>query len=227
MLAIAIDGPSGVGKSTAARAVAAELGFSYVESGAMYRGIALLALESGTPLDDSAALGTLSRSAAFRFETHAGGNRIFLNGREITEAIRSAEVTRAASYVSVHPEVRGPLVEQQRALARQGRVVMEGRDIGTVVLPGAFLKVFLDAPADVRGERRMKDLAGESLSKEAILRDISDRDRRDSTRETSPLVPAEDAIRIDTAELSAPDVARLIVQLANARMSLDKKPGDR
>jgi cytidylate kinase len=227
---IAIDGPSGVGKSTVARGVAAELGFSYVESGAMYRAVALLALEAGTPLHDAAALGKLGRAAEFRFETTPSGNRLWMNGRDITDAIRSPEVTRAASFVSVHPQVREPLVERQRALGRQGGIVMEGRDIGTVVFPDAPLKIFLDAPLEVRGKRRMKDAeSADHASSDDVTRELTERDRRDATRETSPLVPAADAVRLDTKDLSAPQVIRMVVELAQSRglSRLEKPPQNR
>ena len=214
---IAIDGPSGVGKSTVARAVAAELGLSYVESGAMYRAIALLALERSIPLDNAAALGELAAAAVFRFESGRSGNRIWVNGKVVTDAIRTPEVTQAASEVSVHPEVRAPLVARQRQLGRGG-IVMEGRDIGTVVFPDAPLKIFLRAPAEVRGQRRMKDAesAGHA-SADAITSEITARDQRDESRETSPLKPAPDAIQIDTTDLSAADVARKVVELARSR----------
>ncbi|MBI3935131.1 MAG: (d)CMP kinase, partial [Acidobacteria bacterium] len=142
-MVIAIDGPSGVGKSTVARAVAERLGLPYVESGAMYRAVALLALETATPLADAAALGAIAKRAEFRFESSAAGNRLWLDGRDVTEAIRSEDVTHAASIVSTHATVRTHLVERQRALGAAGGVVMEGRDIGTVVFPDADLKIFL------------------------------------------------------------------------------------
>ena len=217
-MVIAIDGPSGVGKSTVARAVASRLGLSYVESGAMYRAVALAALETETPLDDADTLGAIAARADFRFETSASGNRLWLNGRDVTEAIRSAEVTRAASIVSTHALVRAYLVERQRALGAAGGVVMEGRDIGTVVFPGADLKIFLDASAEVRGRRRLKDQESAAASSaEAILREIAERDRRDQTREISPLAPAPDAVLIDTTQLTAQEVADRIAEIAGAR----------
>lgn len=217
-MVIAIDGPSGVGKSTVARAVASRLGLSYVESGAMYRAVALAALETETPLDDADALGAIAARADFRFETSASGNRLWLNGRDVTEAIRSAEVTRAASIVSTHAPVRAHLVERQRALGAAGGVVMEGRDIGTVVFPGADVKIFLDASAEVRGQRRLKDReSAAALGAEAILREIAERDRRDQTREISPLAPAPDAVLIDTTQLTAQEVADRIAEIAAAR----------
>lgn len=216
-LVIAIDGPSGAGKSTVARAVALKLGLSYVESGAMYRAVALVALESGTPLDDSAALGAVAARANFRFETSASGNRLWLDGRDVTEAIRSAEVTHAASIVSTHAVVRKHLVERQRALGAAGGVVMEGRDIGTVVFPDADVKLFLDASPEVRGRRRLKDVHDAAgLSAEAVLAEISERDRRDQTRDVSPLAPAPDAVRIDTTTLAADEVVERILKIAGA-----------
>ncbi len=230
-MVIAIDGPSGAGKSTVARAVAQRLGFSYVESGAMYRAVALRALETGTPLDDAAALGKLAAQAQLRFETTAAGNQLWFDGRDVTEAIRTPEVTRAASVVSTHAVVRQHLVARQRALASVGGAVMEGRDIGTVVFPDAELKFFLEASAEVRGGRRLKDRESAAHeSAEAVLKEIADRDRRDQTREVSPLVPAADAIRIDTTHLTVDQVVEQIVALARSRksrMSLEKPPGSR
>jgi CMP/dCMP kinase len=215
---IAIDGPSGAGKSTVARDVAARLGFSYVESGAMYRAVALLALESGASLEDATALGELAARASFRFDTQASGNRLWLDGRDVTDAIRAPEVTRAASFVSAHAIVRKHLVERQRALGSHGGVVMEGRDIGTVVFPDADLKIFLDASPEVRVRRRMGDpeSAG-SKDAAAVLRDITERDQRDQSREVSPLVPARDAFRIDTSSLTTARVVELVLELARAR----------
>ena len=215
---IAIDGPSGAGKSTIARSVAARLGFSYVESGAMYRAVALLALEKGTPLDDAAGLGELAARANFRFDTQAAGNHLWLDGRDVTDAIRSPEVTRAASFVSTHAVVRKHLVERQRQMGARGGVVMEGRDIGTVVFPDAELKIFLDAAPEIRGRRRMGDpeSAG-ARDTAAVVREITERDQRDQSREISPLIPAPDAVQIDTSSLSAEQVIECVLELARAR----------
>jgi CMP/dCMP kinase len=226
-LVIAIDGPSGVGKSTAARAVAARLGLSYVESGAMYRGVALLALETGTALDDAAALGKIAANADFQFETTAGGNRLRLSGRDVTEAIRMPEVTDAASIVSTHAIVRKHLVDRQRALGAAGGVVMEGRDIGTVVFPNADVKVFLDAATEVRARRRMRDHDSvATTSPQVVIEQIAERDRRDQTREVSPLVPAPDAIHLDTSQLTAEQVADRIVEMARRRRSIKESSGE-
>jgi len=217
-MVIAIDGPSGVGKSTVARAVAARLGLSYVESGAMYRAVALLALETGTSLDDAAALGEIASRAEFRFETNASGNRLWLGSRDLTAAIRSPEVTEASSIVSTHAVVRTRLVERQRALGAAGGVVMEGRDIGTVVFPGADVKIFLEASPQVRGQRRLKDRESvPDASEKTVLRKIIERDRRDQSREVSPLVPAADAIQIDTTHLTIDEVTEQIVEIARGR----------
>ena len=158
-LVIAIDGPSGSGKSTVALKLAARLGYSFVESGTMYRAVALLALEKDTDLNDGEALGKLAADAGIRFVPHASGNRLLLRNRDVTEEVRSPEVTEASSRVSVHAAVRQELVAQQRALGRDGGVVMEGRDIGTKVFPDAELKIFLDASPEIRSQRRFCDIA--------------------------------------------------------------------
>ncbi len=224
---IAIDGPAGAGKSTVARRVAERLGYGYVESGAMYRALALLALETGTGLDDAAALERLAAAADLRFDAGPSGSRLLLNGRDVTEAVRAAEVTEAASVVSTHAGVRKNLVERQRALGRAGGLVMEGRDIGTQVFPDADLKVFLNASAEARAERRFRDResAGQSSTAE-VLEEIAERDRRDRLREQSPLVPADDSVRIDSTELSIEEVVSRILELAERkRAAVDAAPG--
>jgi len=217
-LVIAIDGPSGAGKSTVARRLAARLGYSYLETGGMYRAVALLALRTGTNLHDGVALGRLAEAADIRFQTQPPGNRLLLDGRDVTEAVRAPEVTEAASQVSVHPEVRKHLVRRQCELGRGGGVVMEGRDIGTKVFPDAELKIFLDASQEVRGERRFRDpeSAGRAASGD-VLREMQERDRRDQQRETSPLVPAPDAVRIDSTRLTAEQVVEKILELVERK----------
>jgi cytidylate kinase len=195
---IAIDGPAGAGKSTVARAVADALGFTYLDSGAMYRCVALAEL----------------RGAADPVECAIGvGDRITLDGEDVTDAIRSPEVTARASEVAARPDVRAQLVVRQRELIRSGDYVAEGRDIGTVVAPDAELKVFLTASPHERARRRAEQ-TGADL--EDVLREQEQRDERDSTREHSPLQPARDALRVDTDGLSVDDVAQRIVRLAKA-----------
>jgi cytidylate kinase len=220
-LVIAIDGPSGSGKSTVAQRLAARLGYSYVESGAMYRAVALLALETGTDLSDGEALGQLAARADIRFETKDSGSRLLLGNRDITEAVRSPLVTEASSRVSVHAAVRRELVARQRALGRDGGVVMEGRDIGTKVFPDADLKIFLDASPEVRSERRFQDLAdaGE-ITRARVLREMQERDRRDRERELSPLVPAEDSIYIDTNDIRADEVVERILKMVEKKLEV-------
>ncbi len=217
-LLIAIDGPSGAGKSTVAALLAARLGYTAVDSGAMYRALALLALEAGVDPSDAPALGRLAASAEMRFDKGPNGSRFLLNGRDVTDAIRSPEVTRAASQVSVHPQVRENMVERQRALGRQGGLVMEGRDIGTKVFPEADVKIFLDASLDVRGERRIRErqAPGEATSDE-VIRQMAERDQRDQLRKQSPLVPAEDSLRIDSTHLSAEEVVEKILELVQRK----------
>jgi len=222
-LLIAIDGPSGVGKSTVARLLAERLGYEYIDSGAMYRAVALMAIETGTSLSDAEALARLAASANSEFRGQRSGEqgpgRVLVRGRDVTGAIRTPEVSKAASRVSVHAAVRRELVRQQRELGRQGGVVMEGRDIGTKVFPRADLKIFLDAPIEVRSERRFRDPEAAGLESPAeVLREIADRDRRDREREQSPLVPAADAVRMDSTHLTAEQVVEKILEMVKAKL---------
>ena len=221
-LIIAIDGPSGAGKSTVARMLAERLGYTYMESGAMYRALALLALETGTALDDAVALTRLADAADMRFQWQPSGNRLLLNGRDVTEAIRSPQVTEAASIVSVHPGVRRRLVERQRELGRAGGVIMEGRDIGTKVFPKADIKIYLDASLESRSQRRFRDqdAAGRSNSVE-VSGEMAERDRRDQQRQESPLIPAEDSVPIDSTALTAEEVVETILRLMAERRTSD------
>ena len=215
-MVIAIDGPAGAGKSTVARAVAAELGFTYLDSGAMYRCVALAAREAGVDADDAAALGPLAAALEIGFD----GRRVLLGGREVTAAIRAPEVTADASRVSVHPAVREALVARQRTLIAAGRYVAEGRDIGTVVSPDAPLKVFLTASDEERARRRAAE-TGEDP--EAVLAAQQARDARDTERAHGPLRPAEDAVELDTTGLSLEEVVARVVALAHDR-GLTKRP---
>lgn len=209
-MVIAIDGPAGAGKSTVARAVAAALGFTYLDSGAMYRCVALGGLESGADLDDGEAMATLARSLQIGLD----GERVELDGRDVGAEIRSPRVTEAASRVSVHPGVREEMVEQQRRMIAAGRYVAEGRDIGTVVSPEAPLKVFLTASAEERARRRAAE-TGEDEA--AVLAAQQERDERDETREHSALRAAADAVEVDTTGLGIDEVVGRIVALARER----------
>lgn len=209
-MVIAIDGPAGAGKSTVARGVADALGFTYLDSGAMYRCVALMALRTGARLDDEDGLGDLAR--ALRIDVRDGEVR--LEGMDVTDDIREAEVTAAASRVSVHPQVRKAMVGRQRELIDSGSYVAEGRDIGTVVSPDAPLKVFLTAGEEERARRRAAE-TGEPV--EVVRKAMRARDERDTEREHGALRPAEDAVEVDTTELSFPKVVERVVELATER----------
>jgi CMP/dCMP kinase len=209
-MVIAIDGPAGAGKSTVARAVAAALGFTYLDSGAMYRCVALAGAERGADLDDAEAIGALARALRIEFD----GTRVELDGRDVSVAIREPRVTAASSRVSVHPPVRVAMAAQQRQLIAAGRYVAEGRDIGTVVSPEAPLKVFLTASAEERARRR----AAQTGEDEAVvLAAQRERDERDESREHSALLAADDAVEIDTTSLAREEVVGCIVDLARER----------
>jgi len=218
-LIIAIDGPVGSGKSTVARRVAELLGYVYLDSGAMYRGVAWKALREHVSLDSADRLETLARDTRIDLLSGDGGFRVLVDGADVTAQIRYAAVAQAASKVAVIARVRTVLVAEQRRAARGGGVVMEGRDIGTVVLPDADLKIFLDASVEVRAERRRLEHAqkGESLEFSEVLEEVRQRDRRDRGREVSPLVRADDAVVMDNTAMSAEETARLIVLLARER----------
>src|SRR4051812_35259502 len=209
-MVIAIDGPAGAGKSTVARGVASELGFTYLDSGAMYRCAALAALESETPLDDGEALGELGEGLEIGFD----GRRTLLGERDVTEAIRTADVSAAASQVSVHPAVREAMVARQPGLIAAGDYVAEGRDIGTVVSPQSPLKIFLTASDEERARRRAAE-TGEDA--EAVLAAQRQRDARDTEREHGALRVAADAVELDTTGLSPDEVVTRVVALARER----------
>lgn len=204
-LVVAIDGPAGAGKSTLARGLAARLGLAYVDTGAMYRAVAWKALHLGADLDDPGALGRLARRMTIAFKAAKGApQRVFADGKDVTGVIRTPEVSQTASVVAAVPAVRRAMVARQRALGRGGGVVMEGRDIGTVVFPKADVKFFVDASVEERARRRYEEMrakdAGVSLA--AIASAIRRRDRRDRGRKDSPLRPAPDAHIIDTTRLT-------------------------
>jgi CMP/dCMP kinase len=227
-LTIAIDGPAGSGKSTVARRVAAMLGYLYLDSGAMYRAVALKALERKTPLEDERALEELVRDTHIELkaptaEQEAAGlkNRAFLDGREVTEEIRTADVAQAASRLATIAGVREVLVAEQQRAGKGGGVVMEGRDIGTVVFPKAELKIFLDASAETRAQRRWKEHQekGDNMTLLEVLQEVRARDKRDRERKVSPLVKAKDAVLVDNTAMGIEETARLIVFLAEERRS--------
>ena len=209
-MVIAIDGPAGAGKSTVARAVASELGLTYLDSGAMYRCVALAALAAGADLDDGAALGDLARGLEIELE----GTRVELDGSDVGERIRTPEVTAAASRVSVHPQVREAMVARQRLLIAAGRYVAEGRDIGTVVSPDSPLKIFLTASDEERARRRAAE-TGEDF--ESVLDAQRRRDARDSEREHGAMRAAADAVELDTTGFSLEQVVARVVALARER----------
>ena len=209
-MVIAIDGPAGAGKSTVARGAAEALGFTYLDSGAMYRSVALAALEEGTPLDDGEALGELARGLSIEL----AGEAVRLDGRDVGTEIRSPEVSAAASQVSVHPDVRKAMVAQQRALIEAADYVAEGRDIGTVVSPDSPLKIFLTASPDERARRRAEE-SGRPV--EEVLAEMRDRDERDIEREHGALMAAEDAVELDTTGISIEEVVARVVGLARER----------
>lgn len=199
MINIAVDGPAGAGKSSIAKAVAAEIGFIYVDTGAMYRSIALFALENGLNNEQLIQnLGKIDVSLKYVDKTQ----HILLNGRDVSELIRTPEVSMNASRVSAIPEIRDFLFGLQKKIASENNIIMDGRDIGTVVLPNADLKVFLTATAEERANRRFKEMTDKSVSYEQVLKDIKQRDYNDMNREVAPLKQAEDAVLLDTTDMN-------------------------
>ena len=214
-LVIAIDGPAGAGKSTIASRLARRLGYANLESGAMYRALGLKAIENAVGFDDEGALLELARNSRIELQPQVDGNRVLLDARDVSERIREADVTAAASRVSVHPAVRAYMVARQQELGERGGVVMEGRDIGTVVFPNADVKIFLEAAPEVRVERRLKQ--GNSQRKN-IAAELQERDQRDRTRAASPLVAARDAVILDSTHLTIDQVVERAEELVRAKM---------
>jgi cytidylate kinase len=215
-LIIAIDGPVGSGKSTLARRVAALMGYVYIDTGAMYRAVALKALRRGVPLDAADQLTALAGNTRIDLRAEDGGQRVFLDGEDVTGAIRTPDVSQAASKVAVIEGVRHVLVAEQRRAGAQGGVVMEGRDIGSVVFPDAELKIFLTASPEIRADRRWREhqQKGDAIDLPRTLDEIHERDKRDSGRSSSPLVRAKDAVVVDSTAMDPEEVARLVVMLA-------------
>ena len=219
---VAIDGPAGAGKSTIARELARHFGLLNLETGAMYRAFALRALRKGLPLDRAGALETLAAETSIRLEPGDEENRVLLDGEDVTGLIRNPMVTDAASRVSVFPAIRAWMVSLQQQLGAQGGVVMEGRDIGTVVFPRANVKIFLDAAPEVRGQRRYQQLGRNGAMPppaDEIVRDLRARDDRDRNRADSPLKPAADAVLLDSTNLSLDEVVAAAVQIVARRLA--------
>jgi cytidylate kinase len=220
-LTIAIDGPAGAGKSTVAQIVARRLGYTYIDTGAMYRAVTLEALQKGVDVHDAAALTRLVADINIRLEGQPGESkpRVFLNGREVTQEIRTPEISRNVSVVAQVPGVREKMVQLQREMGEAGGVVMDGRDIGTHVLPSAEIKVFLTASAEERAQRRGKELTekGYAIDMESLRQEMLDRDRMDYEREISPLLQAPDAILLDSTQLHIDGVVDRILALTKEK----------
>jgi cytidylate kinase len=225
-LVISIDGPAGAGKSTLAARIARKHGYLNIETGAMYRALALKAIRNDISFEDESALLDLATSSRIELQPQIDGNRVLLDGENISARIREQDVTDAASKVSVHPKVRAWMVDRQREMGAQGGVVMEGRDIGTQVFPDAEVKIFLDASPEVRGSRRFQQnqsgAPGKAPLEAAIVAEMKERDRRDRSRATSPLMPADDAIVIDSTDLTLDEVIARVEQIVEDKLAAKK-----
>jgi len=217
-LIIAIDGPAGAGKSTIASRLARKLGYANLESGAMYRALALKAILSDVSFDDEAALVKLAGDSHIHLEPTSTGNRVLLGGTDVTQRVREADVTEGASRVSVHPRVRAWMVARQQEMGAKGGVVMEGRDIGTKVFPHADVKIFLDADPVVREQRRLQQQNLRGSAAQATAAELRDRDQRDRTRPVSPLQPAPDALVLDSTRMSEDEVLRRVEELVQSKL---------
>lgn len=220
MISVAIDGPSGAGKSTLAKRLAKELGYLYVDTGAMYRSIGLFALRKGVDPKDEAAVTALLPQIQIELRYVDGAQRVLLCGEDVSEAIRAENVGMATSAVSAHPPVRAFLLELQRGMARTHDILMDGRDIGTVILPNATVKIFLTASAEARADRRFKELQekGVDTDYQTVLEDIRRRDYQDSHRATAPLRQAEDAVLVDTSEMDLEESFQALKSLILSRI---------
>ena len=217
-IVVAIDGPAGAGKSTIAKLVAEKLGYAYIDTGAMYRSVAWKFLQTGKGFDE-ALISTLAKTMVIEFKPEASVNRVFVDGAEVTDAIRSAEVTANVSRVAAIGAVREAMVAQQRRMGESGGVLMDGRDIGTVVFPNAQLKIFLTASVEERALRRYKELMakGQDVDLAQLKEDIASRDKQDSERAISPLRQAEDALLLDTSHMNIEQVTAKILHLVEEK----------
>ncbi len=223
--AIAIDGPSGAGKSSLARRCASRFGFLYVDTGAIYRTVGLAAFRRGIDRRDEAAVSAMLPELEIRMAyNEQGEQRMYLNGEDVSAAIRMPEISLCASDVSALPAVRAYLLEMQRKMAREHNVIMDGRDIGTVVLPDAELKIFLTASAEARAERRLKELAAKGMEADfvSVLRDIRYRDEQDSSRAAAPLRPARDSVTVDTTEIDFAGSEELLCRLIREKLGVEE-----
>jgi cytidylate kinase len=218
-LIVAIDGPAGSGKSTVTHLLAKRLGYVHIDTGALYRAVALQAKEKGVAIDDAAALGKIAGECKLSFQWENDTNQIFLNGRNVSGLIRTPEISMAASKISAHGEVRQALLGLQRDMGKPGGVVLEGRDIGTVVFPNAHIKFYLTATVDSRARRRMVELEekGTFLDFEEVKKQVIERDRGDTERKVAPLRKAEDAIEIDTTNMTVEQVVSTLATMAHER----------
>jgi cytidylate kinase len=218
---VAIDGPSGAGKSTLAKRVARDLGFTYLDTGALYRALALKILRENVDLDDTAVLSGIVKNTDIDLTERDGQLQVFLDGEDVSASIRTPEVSQMASKASALKLVRQGLLDFQRALGRRGNIVAEGRDIGTVVFPEAEVKIYLDASIEERARRRYEELraAGREVSFDETVREMEERDKRDSGRDIAPLRQAEDAVAVDSSRLNAEEVAQKVLQLIQRKSS--------
>ena len=214
-ISVAIDGPSGAGKSTVARAAAARLGFVYVDTGAMYRAIGLAVCRKGIAGEDAAGIIAALPEIDVRLSYQDGAQHVLLCGEDVSDAIRTPEIAYYASKVSAVPEVRKFLLDVQRDMAKKGNILMDGRDIGTVILPDAPVKIFLTASAEKRAERRYLELCQKDrqLTRESVLHDIVERDRQDMTRAAAPLRQADDAVLLDTSDMTLDESIEAVLQI--------------
>ena len=219
-LIIAIDGPAGSGKSTTARLVAKRIGYTYLDTGAFYRALTLKVLDAGIALEDAARILQLAAATQIELQPHEEKNRIWMDGREVTNMIREPRVTNAVAPIAANPEVRALMVEKQRAIGRNGGVVMEGLDIGTVVFPQAEVKIFMQASLEARARRRQEELAAMGIARDftTLQAEIAERDEKDTSRKHAPLLRAPDAVLLDTTQMTIEQQVDFIVHTVEKKL---------